>query len=188
MGMTTHRGDGGETRLGSGEWVRKDDPRIGCVGTLDELSSLLGLARAVLLTTEVEPRRPEAQALVVWLVRTQREIYLLGAELARRDGSGGVGRSRITAQHVQTLDREIEETDANLPKLRFFILPGGGIVAGHLHVARAICRRAERQAVRLSSGETLGAQVVPYLNRLSLALFSMARLAAVLSGASDEPA
>jgi cob(I)alamin adenosyltransferase len=183
-----HRGDGGETGLLSGQRVRKDDPRIECVGSLDELSSFLGLARAVLLAEERTHGRPEAGALATRLARIQRELHLLGAELGRRDGADGPATSRITVDHVRALDREIEEADAGLPKLRGFILPGGGVAAAHLHVARTVCRRAERQVIRLASVEALGAQIVPYLNRLSLVLFSMARLAAQAAGLQDEPA
>jgi cob(I)alamin adenosyltransferase len=182
MARPFHRGDGGETGLGSGQRVRKDDPRIECVGSLDELSSFLGLARAVLVA-EAQVR-PEVDTLAARLARIQRELHLLGAELGRRDQVASA--ARILPDHVQALDREIAEVDAQLPKLRAFILPGGGQAAAHLHVARAVCRRAERQAVRLASVEGLGAQVVPYLNRLSLALFSMARQAAHLAGAQDE--
>jgi cob(I)alamin adenosyltransferase len=173
-----HRGDGGETQLASGQRVRKDDLRIECVGSVDELSSFLGLARAGL-----EAQGAGTAGMVEGLRRIQRELYLLGAELARRDGER---KSEITAEHVASLDREIADIDAGLPKLRAFILPGGGQVASNLHVARAVCRRAERQAVRLAAAESLGAQVVPYLNRLSLLLFSLARQAAHLLGAGDD--
>ena len=160
--------------------MRKDDLRIECVGSVDELSSFLGLARAGL---EAQAQVAGTAGTVVSLRRIQREIYLLGAELARRDAETESG---ITAEQVATLDREIAEIDAGLPKLGAFILPGGGLVASHLHVARAVCRRAERQAVRLAAAESLGAQVVPYLNRLSLLLFSMARQATHLLGAGDD--
>ena len=175
-----HRGDGGETQLGSGQRVRKDDLRIECVGSVDELSSFLGLARA---GVEARGAAAEVGEMVASLRRIQRELYLLGTGLARRDGD-----SQITAEHVATLDREIAGIEASLPRLNAFILPGGGTVASHLHVARAVCRRAERQAVRLAAVESLGAQVVPYLNRLSLLLFSLARQAAHLFDAGDDPA
>jgi len=171
-----HRGDGGETQLGSGQRVRKDDLRIECVGSVDELSSFLGLARAGL-----EAQAVGTAGMVASLRRVQRELYMLGAELASRDGE-----SKITAEHVAMLDREIAGIDAGLPKLRAFILPGGGTVASQLHVARSVCRRVERQAVRLAAVENLGPQVVPYLNRLSLLLFSLARQAAQLLGAGDD--
>ena len=179
-GRNSHRGDGGETQLGSGQRVRKDDLRIECVGSVDELSSFLGLARA-----GVEARTEVAgtEGIVASLRRIQHELYRLGAGLARTDGDVEAG---ITAKLVATLDHEIAGIDAHLPKLKAFILPGGGQVASHLHVARAVCRRAERQAVRLAATERLGAQVVPYLNRLSLLLFSLARQAAYLLGAGDD--
>jgi len=184
MATNLHRGDGGETQLGSGQRVRKDDARIECAGSIDELSSFLGLARAILVSQEAEPRRPQLSDLCAWLARIQHELYLLGAELARRDDDGTP--PRILPEHVRALDAEIEAVDAGLPKLRAFILPGGGVAGSHLHVARAICRRVERQAVRLASAEPTGPHVLPYLNRLSLALFSMARRASFLSGCPDE--
>jgi cob(I)alamin adenosyltransferase len=157
--------------------VRKDDARIECLGSVDELSSFLGLAAALLAG-----QGAAAESLVATLRRIQGELYRLGAELARRDG----GAPGIGPEQVATLEREVEELDAALPKLRAFILPGGGPAASCLHVARAICRRAERTVVRLAAAEPLGPQVIPYLNRLSLALFSLARKAARLSGHADE--
>ena len=173
-----HRGDGGETGLGSGQRVRKDDPRIECVGSIDELSSFLGLAVAAL-----GAQAAEAGALLIALRRMQRELHRLGADLARRDDTAGDG---IGAREVAALDRELEDIDARLPALRAFILPGGGQAASALHVARAVCRRAERQLVRLAASEPVGAHAIPYLNRLSLVLFAMARQAAHLVGAGDE--
>jgi cob(I)alamin adenosyltransferase len=178
---SNHRGDGGVTQLGSGQRVRKDDLRVECVGGIDELSSFLGLARAAL---ESDGPIEAAVVMAKMLLRVQRELHALGAEVARRDedaaASGG-----ITAAHVAALDREIEDINARLPKLRAFILPGGGVAAAHLHVARAVCRRVERQAVRLVVVETMGNYVVPYLNRLSLVLFSMARWSAAALGSGD---
>jgi cob(I)alamin adenosyltransferase len=175
-----HHGDGGKTRLASGQRVRKDDPRIECIGSIDELSSFLGL-----VVTALGAHAAETAALLTSLRRIQRDLHLLGAELGRRGDAAGAG---ITAQHVAVLDREVEDIDARLPRLRAFILPGGGQAASYLHVARAVCRRAERQAVRLAAVEAVGSQVIPYLNRLSLLLFSMARQAAYIFGRGDEPA
>lgn len=175
-----HRGDGGDTQLLGGQRVRKDDPRIDCVGSIDELSSFLGLARAAL--EAVRTVAGDVEGMVGRVRRIQHELYLLGAQVARREG-GGVG---VTTADVTVLDRDIEEIDAALPPLRGFILPGGGLTAAHLHVARAVCRRVERQAVHLASVEALDPPVVPYLNRLSLVLFSLARQAAHLLGAGDD--
>jgi cob(I)alamin adenosyltransferase len=176
-GPRTHRGDGGGTALGSGARVRKDDPRIECLGSVDEVSSLLGLAAAVLAG-----QGARAAALVPPLQRIQRELHRLGAELSRREADG----AGICAEHVAGLDRELEALDASLPKLTSFILPGGGQAASCLHVARAVCRRAERTVVHLAGEETVGPHVIPYLNRLSLVLFSLARKAAQVAGQGDE--
>jgi len=174
-----HRGDGGETSLLSGQRVRKDDPRIACIGGIDELSSCLGLAIASL-----PPHADQAAAMLTSLRRMQRELYLLGAELARRDGPHDV--DGIGAGHVAALDRQVEEIDARLPRLRAFILPGGGQAAASLHLARAVCRRIERQVVYLAASEKISPQAIAYLNRLSLVLFAMARWAAHMAGSGDE--
>jgi cob(I)alamin adenosyltransferase len=162
--------------------VRKDDLRIECIGSIDELSSLLGLARAVFAT---HPGATEMGGTMAALQRIQRELFWLGAELAT-GGEGGQAASGITAADVETLDREADAIDARLPELHDFILPGGGLPASQLHVARAVCRRAERQAVRLAATQGTGHHVVPYLNRLSFVLFSMARQAAHLFGAGED--
>jgi cob(I)alamin adenosyltransferase len=176
-GASKHHGDGGETGLGSGPRVRKDDPRIECVGCIDELSSCLGLAVAALEAHD------GAQTMLSSVQRVQRELHLLGADLARPDGDG----QGIAAEQVEALDREVEALEAALPELRSFILPGGGPAAASLHVARAVCRRAERRVVGLAAAASVGAHVVPYLNRLSLVLFLMARQAAHRLGGGDVP-
>jgi cob(I)alamin adenosyltransferase len=174
-----HRGDSGETRLLTGYRVRKDDPRVECVGQIDELSSFLGLVRAALEERAATAGVPET---IARLQRIQRDLYYLGAQMARRGREGtSVGTTEITA-----LERDIAEIEPTLPPLAAFVLPAGGTVASLLHVARAVCRRAEREAVRVAAGERLDPLVVAFLNRLSLALFCMARQAAHLAGAGDE--
>lgn len=177
-GARSHRGDGGETGLVGGARVAKDDPRIACVGSIDELSSFLGLAAA-----ELTQEGPTAHLLGA-LRRIQRELYVLGAELGR---SPGVAGPSLGPGHVAALDAEVEALEGALPRLTAFILPGGGRAAASLHVARAVCRRAEREAVHLAKSEPTAGAVVPYLNRLSLVLFAMARSAAHLSGSGDLP-
>jgi cob(I)alamin adenosyltransferase len=184
-GRSIHGGDKGQTQLASGQRVGKDDPRIECVGAIDELSSFLGLARAALGAQH--PGDEKAAGMASSLRRIQRELYGLGAELARRDDDGDAGsKFPITAEHVVMLELEVAEIDARLPVLHAFILPGGGMVASYLHVARAVCRRAERKVVRLAASEAPGPHVLSYLNRLSLVLFSMARQAAHVLGQGDE--
>lgn len=175
-GPRTHRGDGGETGLVGGARVPKDDPRVACVGSIDELSSFLGLAAAELAEDGPAAHLPRS------LRRIQRELYVLGAELGR---SPGVPGPSLDPGHVAALDAEVEALEGALPKLTAFILPGGGRAAAILHVARAVCRRAEREAVHLAKAEPPGASVIPYLNRLSLVLFAMARTAAHLVGSGD---
>jgi cob(I)alamin adenosyltransferase len=162
--------------LVGGARLPKDDARIECIGSIDELSSFLGLAAASLEGSEVA-------GLTASLLRVQRELYVLGAQLGRRDDAAGPS---LGPEHVEILDREVEAYEARLPKLTAFIVPGGGQAAAALHVARAVCRRAERQAVHLARREPLGPVVIPYLNRLSLVLFHLARAAAQAVGTGDQ--
>jgi cob(I)alamin adenosyltransferase len=175
----TKAGDGGETRLVGGQKVPKDSLRIDCYGTVDELSSCLGLARTAL----EQPAAPEgAPALAATLRRIQNELFNLGSELATLREDLHPRQPVVEQRHVDALEREIDVWNEELPELRSFILPGGGWVASYLHLARTVCRRAERLAVRLAAAEPLGPQVVPYLNRLSDALFVMSRHATRLYG------
>jgi cob(I)alamin adenosyltransferase len=175
----TKAGDRGQTRLVGGQKVPKDSVRIECYGTVDETSSCIGLAR----TTLEEPGAPEgAAALAAILRRVQNELFNLGSELATLPDDRHPQQPIIEARHVEALEREIDAWNEHLPELRSFILPGGGMAAAQLHLARTVCRRAERLAVRLAASEPVGEQVIPYLNRLSDALFVMSRHAARLYG------
>jgi cob(I)alamin adenosyltransferase len=175
----TKAGDRGQTRLVGGQKVPKDSPRIECYGTVDELSSCLGLARTAL----EQPGVPDgAAALAAILRRVQNELFNLGSELATLKEDVHPRQPVIEARHVEALEREMDGWNAELPELRSFILPGGGWVASYLHLARTVCRRAERLAVRLAAAEPVGEQVVPYLNRLSDALFVASRHASRLYG------
>jgi cob(I)alamin adenosyltransferase len=175
----TKVGDGGDTRLVGGQKVRKSGARIDAYGTIDELSAAIGLARTVL----AQPEAPEgAGELAAVLGRIQNELFNLGSELATLPGDLRAGQPVIEARHVTALEREIDGWNANLPELRSFVLPGGGIAAAYLHLARTICRRGERLIVALADAEAVGAQVIPYVNRLSDALFVMSRHAARLYG------
>jgi cob(I)alamin adenosyltransferase len=175
----TKAGDQGQTRLVGGQKVGKDSLRLECYGTVDELMSCLGLAR-----TALEQPAPPAGAAELSLVlrRVQNELFNLGSDLATLPEDRHPQQPVIEARHVEALERAIDGWNETLPELRSFVLPGGGWVASYLHLARTVCRRAERIAVRLAASESVSDQVIPYLNRLSDALFVMSRHAARLYG------
>jgi cob(I)alamin adenosyltransferase len=178
----TKAGDGGDTRLVGGQKVRKDSLRIEAYGTVDELSACLGLARTALTA----PGAPAgADALAAILLRIQNELFNLGSDLATRLEDRRPHQPVIEARHTTALELEIDGWNATLPELRSFVLPGGGMVAAHLHLGRTVCRRAERMIVRLGDAEPIAADVIPYINRLSDALFVMSRHAARLYGEAE---
>ncbi len=159
----TRHGDRGETSTGSRARVPKDDPRIEAGGDVDELNAQLG----VVLTHLRE------QPFAGWLGEIQNELFDLGADLCRpADGEG----FRIDAGYVERLERRCDEANAQLSPPASFVLPGGGLASAELHVARTVCRRAERRAV---SVDDLSPQIIRYLNRLSDLLFIVARAVAV---------
>jgi len=168
----TRTGDAGETGVLGPERVRKDNPRVEACGALDELNAAIGWARALNPNGELAPL----------LAQVQGDLLHLGAELARPK----LAKPRIGPAHVERLERAIDELDARLPPLRSFVLPGGSQEAAALHVARAVCRRAERRVVTLSAGATVGAEALKYLNRLSDLLFVAARAANHAAGVADE--
>jgi len=173
----TKAGDGGQTRLVGGQKVPKNAPRIEAYGTVDELMACLGLARTALGATDA----PEgAAALEAILRRIQNELFNLGSDLATLPQDRHPQRPRVEERHVEALEREIDAWNESLPELRSFILPGGGLVASYLHLARTVCRRAERLLVGLAGEEPPEAQNLRYLNRLSDALFVMSRHASRL--------
>jgi cob(I)alamin adenosyltransferase len=175
----TKAGDGGQTRLVGGQKVAKDSLRLESYGTVDELSACIGLARTALEQTGAPA---EAAALATVLRRVQNELFNLGSDLATLVEDRHPKQPVIEARHVTALEHEIDGWNEHLGELRSFILPGGGWVASYLHLARTVCRRAERLAVRLAATEKIGEQVVPYLNRLSDALFVMSRHASRIYG------
>jgi cob(I)alamin adenosyltransferase len=175
----TKTGDGGDTRLVGGQKVRKDALRIEAYGTIDELSACIGLARTALTAAGAPAGAPELGAV---LRRVQNELFNLGSDLATLAADRRPTQPVIEARHATVLEREIDGWNESLPELRSFVLPGGGFVAAYLHLARTVCRRAERRIVRLGDAEPIGAAVIPYVNRLSDALFVMSRHAARLYG------
>ena len=163
----TRAGDTGMTRLGGGQSVPKDELRIETYGTVDELNSHVGAA----LAAGLEPDMAQE------LRRVQSELLDLGADLSvREDDKERVRVPRVEARHVEALERAIDGFAEEAGPLENFILPGGSAGAAALHVARTVCRRAERLLVRLSRDEAVGPDTIRYLNRLSDALFTMARL------------
>jgi cob(I)alamin adenosyltransferase len=178
----TKAGDGGETRLVGGQKIAKNAPRIEGYGTVDELMACLGLVRTALAAADA-PRG--AADLERTLRRVQNELFNLGSDLATLQEDRHPNQPVIEERHVQALERDIDGWNADLPELRSFVLPGGGWVAAYLHLARTVCRRAERLVVALSLGEPVGVHVLPYLNRLSDALFVMSRHATRLYGTSE---
>jgi cob(I)alamin adenosyltransferase len=172
----TRTGDQGTTGLGLGDRVANDDARIEAFGTVDELSSTIGVALAAGLTPE----------LVTALAEIQNELFHLGADLCAREADK-VARPlpRIEARHVEALERQMDGWSEALGPLANFILPGGSPGAAALHTARTVCRRAERRVVTLARAEAVGEYVLPYLNRLSDALFVMARFENFKQGVPD---
>jgi cob(I)alamin adenosyltransferase len=166
----TRTGDGGETRLASGQPVRKSDIRVEAYGAVDETNATLGLARL-----HAEP------ALDVLLERIQNDLFDLGADLATPDRGEPLGYTplRILDSQVERLEREIDAMNDELSPLTSFVLPAGSAASAYLHLARTVCRRAERVTVALADtpGEIVGTAAVRYLNRLSDLLFVAARYA-----------
>jgi cob(I)alamin adenosyltransferase len=169
----TRTGDQGETALVGGRRVPKDSLRIEAYGTVDELNSILGLARVF----NAEQREDNAKAL--WLDevlrRLQNELFDLGSELATPQDAAYEGMFRVSAPQVTALEGLIDECQKDLQPLKSFVLPGGGRVGGFLHQARTVCRRAERRVLALSRAEPVGDGPLKYLNRLSDLLFVLSR-------------
>lgn len=165
--IVTRTGDDGTTGLAGGGRVSKDSPRVWAYGTVDELNSAIGVVRSVNADLDLDAR----------LRQIQNDLFNLGGELATPPDKFQQGMPRIERQHVIALEKQVGELTKELGPLQEFILPGGGPVGAQLHVARTICRRAERFCVRLGKEEKVGEFVTPYLNRLSDLLFTLARWA-----------
>ncbi|GBC93118.1 Cob(I)yrinic acid a,c-diamide adenosyltransferase [bacterium HR15] len=176
MRIYTRTGDTGETGLIGGQRVPKDDVRVEAYGTLDELNAALGLARCYIPHEDLN----------ALLERIQSQLFDIGAELAlppeRAAQFASVGQAE-----VQALETAIDQLEQELEPLRQFILPGGTLAAAALHLARTICRRAERRVVTLSHHSSVSGGIIQYLNRLGDLLFVMARVANHRAGVSDVP-
>ncbi len=168
----TRTGDRGETALVGGKRVAKDTPRIEAYGTLDELNSVIGIARAFNLDRKREEGRDRLEEI---LRRLQNELFDLGSELATPNEAAYEGMFRVGPSEVRALEQLMDELQKDLEPLNSFVLPGGGKVSAFLHQARTVCRRAERLVLRLSREENVGDWPLRYLNRLSDLLFVLAR-------------
>jgi cob(I)alamin adenosyltransferase len=162
----TRGGDKGETSLGDGSRASKLDCRIGAFGTVDELNAAIGLVLAGDLEDVARPV----------LERVQNELFDVGADLSVPYGVGD-GRLRVTQEQIDALEQDCDRFNAGLPELKSFVLPGGTESAARLHVARTVCRRAERDTLTASKEVELNPLVLVYLNRLSDLLFILARAA-----------
>jgi len=170
----TRGGDTGETSLGDGSRVSKLDGRIEAFGAVDELNAALGLVLAGDLPDELRGV----------IARVQNELFDVGADLSVPAAVDG--RLRVEQSMVDRLEQDCDRVNAELPELRSFVLPGGTEAAARLHVARTLCRRAERDVLRAAAKHDLGPLVAVYLNRLSDLLFVLARAENALAG-QDEP-
>ena len=178
MRIYTRTGDTGETGLFGGGRVAKDNPRVAAYGDVDELNSALGVVRAtepaLLFDSELEA--------------IQRDLFAIGGHLATPDPEkvrAALERASLSSARIQDFETAIDAADAELPPLRAFVLPAGTAKAAALHLARTVCRRAERSVVALARADPVPELFLIYLNRLSDYLFTLARLANLRDGRGD---
>ena len=176
MKIYTKTGDKGETGLVGGSRISKNSDRIQAIGDVDELNAAIGVARSEGVTGSLA-------STLEWL---QSALFDLGAELASPPGAK-ITFVILTIAAAEKLEQDIDEQTANLPPLKNFILPGGSRLAAQLHLARTICRRAERSALKLHEQKALRPEVLTFLNRLSDWLFVAARTANKLENVEDVP-
>lgn len=178
MKIYTKTGDRGETGLFGGARVKKSHRRVDAYGEIDELNSVIGLARTERFDDDVD----------ALLVRIQSVLFDIGAELATApDKADKLLSVPVGDEEIHLLERAIDRADEELEPLRTFVLPGGSRAAAHLHLARCVCRRAERRVVALAAEEPVRDEVIRYVNRLSDLLFTWARLANHRAGVEDVP-
>ncbi len=181
MKLYTKTGDDGSTGLYGAGRVMKHHPRIEAYGTVDELNAWLGMCVIACAHENAVEMRMRAI-----LIHLQSRLFDLGADLATPVGSATEARvARIAARHVAEAEAFIDEMDGANEPIRVFVLPGGTTLAAHLHVARTICRRAERLLVAFNESEPLGGETIQFLNRLSDLFFAMSRRANLARGVAD---
>lgn len=174
MKLYTKRGDDGGTDLFAGGRTNKTDPRIHAIGEVDETNATLGLAISVCDTGEIKGI----------LLQVQPRLFDLGADLASPDPAKA---RRVTQAHIIKLEDHIDAVCEQLPEMKHFILPGGSELAARLHLARTVCRRAERACVAVHANDPHVHDAIVYLNRLSDLLFALARAANLKAGIDDVP-
>jgi cob(I)alamin adenosyltransferase len=174
----TKTGDDGTTGLMGGTRVKKYDIRLEAYGTVDELNAALGLIRSYNI--------PEN--LAEMLVEIQNKLFNIGSRLASDErGNAFTEKLSITEQHIAFLEKAIDEMEEDLPELTHFILPGGDLAAAQCHVARTVCRRAERRILEFAGSESVQPEIIKYINRLSDFFFVLARKLAADSGIAEKP-
>jgi cob(I)alamin adenosyltransferase len=178
MPIYTRTGDQGTTGLLGGGRVPKDHPRVSAYGDVDELNAAIGVARSTAPVDLADPL----------LETVQRDLFALGGHLATPDPAKvakALERATLSETRIEEFERAIDAADAELPALRAFVLPGGTPKASALHLARTVCRRAERSVIRLGHESQVPPFFIVYLNRLSDLLFTLARLANHRAGVGD---
>ncbi len=175
--LYTKKGDSGKTHLASMKRVSKAELRLETYGTVDELNAHLGVVR----TLNCDPKTNEI------LISIQNSLFIVGSDLAFEEGTHPDDFQHVNQESIAQLEKWIDELDANVPALRQFILPGGSLTAAHLHVARTICRRAERLLVRFLENDICNPMILPFINRLSDLLFILARYENAQDGIEDIP-
>ena len=174
--MYTRGGDKGETGLFGARRVPKDSPRVEAYGSIDELNSCIGVALSACRFKEITNS----------LVQIQKLLFVAGADLATDVDVAERRVPRISKSDIDRLEKEIDSMQSELPKLTKFILPGGSQLSAQIHLARAVCRRAERMIVAASKVEKINPEMIPFFNRLSTLLFNLARLANVRERKKEE--
>lgn len=174
----TRTGDDGTTGLVGGSRVKKTSIRVQAYGDIDELNSHIGLCATLSEPANLAPLRDK-------LVLIQNELFDIGSELACPSGSAMISIPTTTPAQVSRLEQWIDELNTNLPSLQSFVLPGGSVPNSQLHIARCVCRRAERSILSLHEVEPINEHARHYVNRLSDLLFVMSRAAASLTGAPE---
>ena len=183
MKLYTRSGDDGTTGLFSGQRVSKDHPRVEAYGTVDELNAAIGLAAAACV-----PKDDLHARLLEIFSPLQSRLFDIGADLATPPGAKHEAKVlRITDEHVREVEAWIDDIDADNEPMKTFIMPGGTELAARLHLARTVCRRAERAMVSLTHSEPVGDGSITYINRVSDLLFAMARRVNRQAGVADVP-